>query len=143
MLVIPPCFRPSVTVSQPYWISLDAYSGSMPFSTILSKQRMAPAWSMPQRIVCSPIRSDFTSAMNDDSNTPARCPPVPAAYALANSMPSPLGLFSVCIAISVGTPKPRLYSSRTSVPGHFGATIMTVMSSRICMPSSTMLNPWE
>ena len=42
----------------------------------------------------------------------------------------------------VGTPKPRLYSSRTSVPGHLGAIITTVRSLRICCPSSTMLKPW-
>ena len=36
-----------------------------------------------------------------------------------------------------------MYSSRTSVPGHFGATIITVKSSRIFIPSSTILNPWE
>jgi len=35
------------------------------------------------------------------------------------SSPSPLGSFSGCTAIKVGTPKPRLYSSRTSVPGDF------------------------
>jgi len=45
--------------------------------------------------------------------------------------------------MSVGTPKPRLYSSRTSVPGHFGATMITVRSSRTFMPSSTMLKPCE
>lgn len=45
--------------------------------------------------------------------------------------------------MSVGTPKPRLYSSRTSVPGHLGATMITVRSGRICMPSSTTLKPCE
>ena len=97
---------------------------------------------MPHRIVCSPIRSDFTSATNDDSSTPARSPPVAAAYAFAISRPSPRGSFSGCTAMSVGTPKPRLYSARTSEPGHFGATMITVRSGRICMPSSTMLKPW-
>jgi len=89
------------------------------------------------------MRSDFTSATNDDWSTPALSPPVPAAYAFAISRPSPLGSFSLCTAIRVGTPKPLLYSSLTSVPGDLGATIITVISSLICVPSSTMLNPWE
>ena len=33
-----------------------------------------------------------------------------------------------------GAPNPRLYSSRTSVPGHFGATMMTVRSGRTRIP---------
>ena len=53
------------------------------------------------------------------------------------------GSFSGCTAINVGTPKPLKYSSLTSVPGHFGATIITVMSSLIIVPSSTILKPWE
>lgn len=51
----------------------------MPLAVILSKERTAPVWSMPHRIVCSPIRSDLTSATKDDSSTPARSPPVAAA----------------------------------------------------------------
>ena len=46
-------------------------------------------------------------------------------------------------AINVGTPIPLLNSSLTSVPGHFGATIITVMSSLILIPSSTILKPCE
>mmetsp|Transcript_19762 Transcript_19762/g.59136 ORF Transcript_19762/g.59136 Transcript_19762/m.59136 type:complete len:273 (+) Transcript_19762:577-1395(+) len=142
MPVTPPCFRASVWVSQPYWINFEAYPGSMPAATILSKHSTAPVCNMPHKMVCSPIKSLLTSAMKLLNKTPARCPPVAAAYALASSRPSPLGSFSGCTAMSVGTPKPRLYSSRTSVPGHFGATMMTVKSSRTCMPSSTMLKPW-
>mmetsp|Transcript_11053 Transcript_11053/g.36462 ORF Transcript_11053/g.36462 Transcript_11053/m.36462 type:complete len:218 (+) Transcript_11053:675-1328(+) len=143
MPVMPPCLSASVIVSHPYWISFEAYDGSMPFSTILSNESTAPVCSIPHRIVCSPIRSDLTSATKDDSSTPARSPPVAAAYALASSSPSPRGSFSGCTAMSVGTPNPRLYSSRTSVPGHFGATMMTVRSGRTRIPSSTMLKPCE
>ncbi len=59
--------------------------------------------------------------------------------------PQPLrsGSFSGCTAISVGMPKPRVYSTRTSEPGPLGAIITTVMSRRTCMPSSTMLKPCE
>lgn len=80
---------------------------------------------------------------NEEWSTPALSPPVADAYAFASSSPSPRGSLSGCTASKVGTPKPRLYSSRTSVPGHLGATIITVMSGRICIPSSTMLKPCE
>ena len=33
---IPPCFKASVMVSQPYWMNLEAYPASIPFSIILS-----------------------------------------------------------------------------------------------------------
>mmetsp|Transcript_16226 Transcript_16226/g.50199 ORF Transcript_16226/g.50199 Transcript_16226/m.50199 type:complete len:292 (+) Transcript_16226:705-1580(+) len=143
MPVMPPCLSASVMVSQPYWMSLDAYPASTPRSIMWSKHSTDPVWSMPHRIVCSPMRSDLTSATNDDSSTPARSPPVAAAYALACASPLPSGSLTGCTAMSVGTPNPRLYSSRTSVPGHFGATMMTVRSSLTCMPSSTMLKPCE
>ena len=55
---------------------------------------MEPVCSTPQRIVCSPIKSDFTSAINDELRTPALSPPVETAYALANSKPSFFGSFS-------------------------------------------------
>ncbi len=92
-------------------------------------------------MVCSPIKSDFTSATNEECNTPALLPPVATAYALANSKPSFLGSFSGWTAIKVGTPKPLLYSSLNSVPGDFGAIIITVKSSLIFIPSSTILKP--
>ena len=50
-----------------------------PRSIILSKQSSEPAWSMPQRMVCSPMRSDLTSATKEDWRTPARSAPVPQA----------------------------------------------------------------
>ena len=46
---------------------------------LLSKERIEPVCNTPQSMVCSPIRSDFTSATKDDSSTPARCPPVATA----------------------------------------------------------------
>ena len=49
---------------------------------------------MPHKIVCSPIKSDLTSATNEDSKTPALWPPVATAYALAISRPNPKGSFS-------------------------------------------------
>jgi hypothetical protein len=47
MPVMPPCLSASVMVSQPYWMSLEAYAGSMPLLTIFSKERIAPVCSMP------------------------------------------------------------------------------------------------
>jgi len=102
----------------------------MPSAIILSYPMMDAVCNMPHRMVCSPIRSDFTSATNEEASTPARLPPVAEASALAVSKPLPSGSFSGCTAIRVGTPNPRLYSSRTSVPGHFGAHITTVISGR-------------
>src|SRR5690606_27697053 len=116
---------------------------SMPFSIILSKDRIDPVCNRPQRIVCSPIKSDFTSATKEERNTPALCPPVPTQYAFASISPFPCGSFSGCTAIKVGTPNPRQYSALTSLPGHLGATIITVRSFRICIPSSTILKPCE
>ena len=107
------------------------------------KHKIEPVCKTPHNIVCSPIKSDLTSATNDDSKTPALWPPVETAYAFANSNPSPFGSFSGCTAIKVGTPNPRKYSSLTSVPGHLGATIITVMSFLIFTPSSTILKPCE
>ena len=48
------------------------------------------------------------------------------ALPVSQRMPSPLEAFAFRVvskwtAIEVGTPKPRRYSSRTSVPGHLGA----------------------
>ena len=71
IFVIPPCFSASVIVSHPCWTNLEAYFRSIPNSDILLKDSIEPVWSIPQRIVCSPIRSDFTSATNEDSRTPA------------------------------------------------------------------------
>ena len=45
-------------------------------------------------MVCSPIKSDLTSATKEDSKTPALCPPVATAYALAISKPFLSGSFS-------------------------------------------------
>ena len=39
---------------------------------VLLKLKIEPVCKTPQRIVCSPIKSDLTSATKEDSNTPAR-----------------------------------------------------------------------
>ncbi len=52
---------------------------------------MDPVCSTPHNIVCSPIKSDLTSATNEDSRTPALWPPVATAYALAKSRPFDCG----------------------------------------------------
>ena len=52
-------------------MSLEAYPGLIPFSTILLNERIEPVCKTPQSIVCSPIKSDLTSATKDDSKTPA------------------------------------------------------------------------
>src|ERR1035437_8753266 len=57
--------------------------------------RSEPVCNKPHKMVCSPIRSDFTSATKDESKTPALCPPVPTQYALAISIPSDLNLFAI------------------------------------------------
>ena len=143
MLVIPPHLRASEITFQPCIKSFVAYSGLIPSETILSKQTIVPACSIPQRIVCSPIRSDLTSATKEDSRTPALLPPIPTARAFAIAQPFPSGSFAGCTAIRSGTPNPRWNSCHTSVPGPFGAHMITVISGRICIPSSIMLNPCE
>ena len=115
----------------------------MPFAVILFQHTIVPACSIPHKIVCSPIKSDFTSATKDDSRTPALLPPIATASAFASAQPRPAGSFSGCTAIRSGTPKPRWNSCQTSVPGPFGAHMITVSSFGICMPSSTILNPCE
>ena len=79
MLVIPPCFNASVIVSHPNCINFEAYPGSIPFSTILLNESIEPVCKTPHKIVCSPIKSDLTSATKEDSNTPALSPPVATA----------------------------------------------------------------
>jgi hypothetical protein len=62
--------------------------------------------------------------------TPARRPPMAAAYESATSR----AFFdaSWCTAISIGTPPPAAYVERTVCPGAFGAIITTSRSARGC-----------
>src|SRR5574344_2100325 len=105
ILVMPPNFNDSPIVSQPNCNNLHAYPASIPQDTILSNERRDAVCNIPQRIVCSPIRSDLTSATKEDSKQPALSPPVPAAQALAISQPSPLGSFCGRTALNVLTQK--------------------------------------
>ena len=112
------------------------------FSTILSKHRMAPVCSMPQRMVCSPIRSDLTSAMKDDCNTPARVATGAGGVGLGQFRPSPGVVFRMN-RYQGGAPRNRACTLANLSARALGATMMTVISSRIFMPSSTMLKPCE
>ena len=84
----------------------------------LVKHSSEPVCSIPHKMVCSPIRSDFTSATNDDQDA---CSIAARSRRIrfSDRQTITVGIISGCTAMSVGT-RTLALSSRTSVPGHLG-----------------------